>query len=110
MLQNDFELWEITSKLPQVLQKVLFRIQDGDVLGLQSATIWLICLSLTYLLVIARDLAVKVEYHSFFFQCSENGVVRLVRLDSGGGMRRDTSRIRFDSCPNAGLITLPLQC
>ena len=56
-----------------------------------------ILLRSSYLLVIARDLTMKVEYHTFLFQSPENGVVWLVRFDTGRRMCRHTSRVRFDS-------------
>ena len=33
MFKNDLQLWEIGSELAQMLQEVLLRVQDGDVLS-----------------------------------------------------------------------------
>ena len=65
---------------------------------LECSTKWWMQRTLAYQLVIARYLSVQVQDHAFLFQSLEDGVVRLVRLDTTRRVGSDSSGVRLDAC------------
>jgi hypothetical protein len=98
VFENDSEVGERVSDLGQVSKEMFLGIEDGDVLEVRTRQELFILETMTYLLVIAWYLTVKVENHTLLLHRLEHGVIDLIVLNPGSRVGSHTPRVRLDSC------------